>query len=134
MKIGKLAIKAILWTVGTSILGYILLISFLLFGPKLKSYSDRTAFESSQWKVHLESQDPIKLEMVDDLLSRHQLIGMSTKEIEALLGKPPKTKYFKNYEYVYWLGPERSPFGIDSEWLGIKFQNGVVIKADILRD
>lgn len=72
--------------------------------------------------------------MVDDLLSKHNLVGLSTKEVEVLLGKPPKTGYFKDYDYVYWLGPERSTFSIDSEWLGIKFQNGVVVKVDLLSD
>lgn len=134
MKIGKLVLKIGLWIFGIGLFGYILLVSFLLFAPKLNSYANRSSFESSQWKVHLESKDPIKLRMVDDLLSRHNLVGLSTEEIEWLLGKPPKTEYFKDYDYVYWLGPERSAFSIDSEWLGIKFESGIVVKADLLRD
>lgn len=127
-------LKSVLWFAGFGVLGYILLISFLLFGPKITSYADRTSFEVTQWKSHLESQDPIKLRMVDDLLSRYRLIGMNTEEIAELIGVPPKTDYFKDYDYVYWLGPERNAFGIDSEWLGLKFQNGKVINADILKD
>lgn len=119
---------------GIGVFGYILLVSFLLFAPKLNSYANRSSFESSEWKAHLESKDPIKLRMVDDLLSKHNLVGLSTEEIEVLLGKPPKTEYFKGYDYVYWLGPERSTFSIDSEWLGIKFERGIVVKADLLRD
>lgn len=134
MKTWKLVLKICLSMLGIGFLGYVLLISFLLFGPKLKSYIDRTSFESVQWKAHLEDKDPIKIKMVDDLFSRHQLIGMRVDEVEEILGKPPQTNYFKDYDYVYWLGPERSTFSIDSEWLGLKFKDGIVFKADILRD
>lgn len=134
MKHGKLILKIILSLIVVGALGYILLVGSLIFGPQLKSYVNRVSFESSQWKNHLEDRDTIKLKMVDDLLAKHQLIGLDIHKVEELLGKPPKTRYFKDYDYVYWLGPERSAFGIDSEWLGIKFQDGVVIKADILRD
>lgn len=48
MKIGKLVLKISLWAVGIGVLGYILLVSFLFFGPKLNSYVDRVSFESSQ--------------------------------------------------------------------------------------
>jgi len=134
MRLVRLALKAILWALGVSLLGYILLVCYLFFGPRIKSYSNKIPFESSQWKAHLNDRDLAKQKMVDDLMSRHKLVGMSVNEVEELLGKPPTTGYFKDYDYVYWLGPERSVLGVDSEWLGIKFQDGVVIKADILRD
>lgn len=127
-------LKIVLWLAGFGVLGYILLVSFLLFGPQITSYIDRTSFESTQWKSHLNDQDPIKLRMVDDLLSHHHLIGMTAKEVEELLGVPPKTSYFRDYDYVYWLGLERTAFGIDSEWLGVKFEDGKVTQADILND
>ena len=38
----------------------------------------------------------------------------------ALLGEPPKTEYFKEFDLVYYLGPERGFTGIDSEWLVLK--------------
>jgi hypothetical protein len=38
----------------------------------------------------------------------------------ALLGEPPKTEYFKEFDLVYYLGPERGFMGIDSEWLVLK--------------
>lgn len=134
MKFGKLFLKIGLFGIAGLVLGYFLLVSFLFFGPKVKSYADRMPFESSTWKVHLDGKEPTKQYMVDDLLSRYQLVGMRDNEIEELLGRPPQTNYFKDYDYVYWLGPERSSFGIDSEWLGIKFHDGFAIKADILRD
>ena len=134
MKIGKLIFKICLWIIAAGVLVYILLVSFLLFAPKLKSYANQTAFESAQWKLHLTDQDLIKQKMVGDLLSKHQLIGMTKTNVDELLGVPPQTNYFKDFDYVYWLGPERSAIGVDSEWLGIKFDNGTVIKTEILRD
>ena len=136
MRRKKLILKIILWVIGLGVFGYLLIIGFLLLGPSIKSYTTRTPFEAAEWKAHLEDRNPgnpIKLNMVDDLLSQHQLIGMNVAEVDQLLGKPPKTKYFENYDYVYWLGPERG-VGVDSEWLGLKFQNDRVIKVDILRD
>ncbi len=94
-------------------------------------------FNSKVWKASLESEtsaEPVRLDMVDDLLARHKLKGASRTEIEQLLGKPPKTNYFSDYEYVYWLGPERSLLGIDSEWLCLKFSNNQVSEVRILAD
>jgi hypothetical protein len=54
--------------------------------------------------------------------------------LEALLGVPPPTPYFREYDYVYWLGPERGLFSIDSEWLVVKLQNDVVVAAEVVTD
>ena len=35
-------------------------------------------------------------------------------------GVPPPTDYFREYDYAYWLGPERGLFSIDSEWLVVR--------------
>lgn len=130
----KLILKIILGLIGAAILTYLALISFLLFAPKLKSYVNQVTFDSKQWQIHLGDRDTIKQKMVNDLLSKHQLIGMTQSNIDEFLGKPPQTEYFKDYDYVYWLGPERSALSIDSEWLGIKFEKGIVVRVDILRD
>lgn len=130
----KLILKIILGLIGAAILTYLALISFLLFAPKLKSYVNQITFDSKQWQIHLADRDTIKQKMVNDLLSKHQLIGMTQTKIDEILGKPPQTEYFKDYDYVYWLGPERSALSIDSEWLGIKFEKGIVVRVDILRD
>jgi hypothetical protein len=53
----------------------------------------------------------------------------------SLLGTPPPTAYFRDYQFVYWLGPERGFMSIDSEWLAIRFdRNGKVMEARIVRD
>jgi len=60
--------------------------------------------------------------MVDDLLKKHQLVEMSRDQVNDLLGVPPVTAHFREYDYVYWLGQERGAFAIDSEWLVLKFK------------
>lgn len=55
--------------------------------------------------------------MVDDLLSRHNFRGMTREQTVAILGEPDKTEYFRDWDMVYWLGPERGFMSIDSEWL-----------------
>ena len=57
-----------------------------------------------------------------------QIVEKLQVEIDQILGKPPKTNYFNEYDYIYWLGPERGFFGIDSEWLVIKFRNSIEVK------
>jgi len=96
-------------------------------------------FDSEAWKASLARDDddnnPIRLQMVDSLLEQHHLQGMSREQIVALLGKPPETQYFKDSDFVYWLGPERGAFSIDSEWLTIRFdKTNHVREARIARD
>ena len=72
--------------------------------------------------------------MADDLIGSGKLQGLTRAEIFSLLSEPPKTDYFKEYDLVYDLGPERSSISIDSEWLVVKFgQDGRVAKAAIVR-
>ena len=42
-------------------------------------------------------------------------------EIESLLGPADETSYFRRWDFVYWLGPERGFIRIDSEWLVLRF-------------
>lgn len=134
MKIIKLILKLGIWLTAIVFLVHVVLVGSLMFGPMMKSYFERKTFVSAEWKTHLDDRNPIKLQMVHNMLSRHQLIGMSIKDVDELLGKPPKSSYFRDYDYVYWLGPERNFAGIDSEWLGIKFHDGVVVEVKMLID
>jgi len=114
--------------------GHALLILLVLFGPIIGDYSQRTSFDSDRWKAAINEQKPVRLRMVDDLLRRYKLEGMSREDIEQLLGKPPPTGYFREYEYVYWLGPERGFISIDSEWLCLKFSKDIATEVRICRD
>jgi rRNA maturation protein Nop10 len=80
-------------------------------------------FESARWISTPAAFDhtSIRQRMVDDLLRSRRLAGMSRKDVEALLGPPDNTGYFREFEMVYFLGQEREAlFQIDSEWLLIK--------------
>ena len=90
-------------------------------------------FDSTIWKRGftdnfgiIYSLDAIRLRMVDDLLRRYRLRGMTREEVVSLLGAPPEPTYFNEYDFVYWLGPER--------WLAIKFgRDGRVGKTALVR-
>ena len=60
------------------------------------------------WAVYLflnaengDAAQGIRVRMVDDLLARHKLVGMARAQVEELLGVPPATPYFREYDYVY---------------------------------
>jgi hypothetical protein len=120
---------------GSQILGFAIVLALLFGAPVVKDYASRTTFESASWKAeNRRGAEGIRVRMVDDLLRRHRLIGMQRTQLEALLGVPPPTPYFREYDYVYWLGPERGLFSIDSEWLVVKLQNDVVVAAQVVTD
>lgn len=97
-----------------------------------------TFFNSKVWKdapLKDSSDSYVRQKMVDDLLLRYKLVGMKRTELEQLLGQPDNSGYVENYNsYSYILGPERGIFGIDYEYLSIKFKGGKVIAAEIFTD
>jgi hypothetical protein len=112
---------------------YLSIIGFIFFGPSVKSYVQRTEFNSAVWKANLAPNNNIKQRMVHDLLRNHKINGLRVTEVDVLLGIPPKSEYFKECDYLYWLGPE-SGLGVDSEWLCLRIKNGVVEDFKILTD
>ncbi len=93
---------------------------------------DRTAWRDS---ALVYSKHAVRGCMVDDLLRKTTLVGMSRDEIVEVLGVPPATMYFKDYDLVYWLGPERSLMSIDSEWLVIRLDGrSKVSEATVVTD
>ncbi len=100
-----------------------------------ETYCKSIAFETSGWhdKERRRAPEYVRVRMADSLL-KQDLIGRPRREIDTLLGPPDETDYFLDYDYVYWLGPESGMFGIDSEWLGIKFDGDIVTEATLLRD
>ena len=88
----------------------------------VKERYNRTAFDSAKWqdKARINLDDPIRIRMIDDLLKKYSFQGMSREEVANILGEPDKTEYFKEWDMVYWLGPERSLISIDSEWFVLR--------------
>jgi hypothetical protein len=111
-------------------------ILFFIFGvPVIKDYTTRVSFDQAVWKAeNTHAAKGMRVHMVDDLLRKHPLVRMSKGQVDDLLGVPPPTEYFREYDYVYWLGPERGAFSIDSEWLVLKLDNGSVVRAELVTD
>jgi len=93
------------------------------------------AFDSASWRDERSLHDGTRERMADRLVGRHTLQGKTRSEVVSLLGEPPPTGYFSDWDLVYFLGPERGFWSIDSEWLVVRFgQDGRVAEFRIVRD
>lgn len=120
---------------GAQILGLAAILAVLFGEPVVSDYWSRVPFDAAAWKsLNRRDAEGLRAHMVDDLLRRHTLVGMTRAQVDELLGVPPPTDYFREYDYVYWLGPERGPFGIDSEWLVLKYNGDLVVGARVVTD
>jgi len=94
-------------------------------------------FDRRVWTDSVSTYGPLALRgcMVDDLLKSRSLRGQTRASIVALLGEPATASPFGNAALVYWLGPERSPFGVDSEWLIVRLDgSGRVVNYGLVTD
>lgn len=88
-------------------------------------------FSTEQWVDYPQE----RVGIVDNLLKKYQLLGITREEVILLLGEETETDYFKTENnMVYYLGQERSLISIDSEWLVLEFQNDCVTEVNIVRD
>ncbi|MBY0112617.1 MAG: hypothetical protein K2Y21_07335 [Phycisphaerales bacterium] len=112
---------------------------FLAFGGNV-SWSEpeySVSFRSEQWRATPATlaRSSIRLRMVNDLLKNHSPLGLHRDNVVSLLGPPDDTPYFRNYDMVYLLGPERGFFSVDSEWLILKLTpDGRVSEAKLVTD
>ncbi|MFB6356394.1 MAG: hypothetical protein ABEJ65_07755 [bacterium] len=111
------------------VLGSILL---MIFWNQFSTGSE--PFNSETWKQAEKNNSNVRQKMLGDLRNQHQLTGKSREEIAELLGPPTNTGHFKNYEMVYWLGPEQHPYGVDSQWLLLDLEDNVVQKVSVKTD
>jgi hypothetical protein len=92
-------------------------------------------FDSAVWKQVERADDYSRLHMIEHLNLSGQLDGITRNELVALLGPSDDTNYFSEWDYVYWLGPQRSLFGLDSEWLVIRIdRNDRVAEYRVVAD
>jgi hypothetical protein len=92
-------------------------------------------FDSDRWKQAERLDDQVRVQMIDHLVWSGKLDGLSRGELVALLGAPSNAGYFRDRDYVYWLGNERSLFSIDSEWLVVDVDaSGRVSHYEVVRD
>jgi len=90
-------------------------------------------FNSGIWKQN----EAKKIELIDDLVNKKLLDNLPKNEVIELLGNPlTDSGYFKQSgrDMIYYLGPERHPFGVDSEWLLIWLENDEVIRYEVRTD
>jgi hypothetical protein len=93
------------------------------------------AFDPIAWQDEGQVQQGIRLGMADRLIARGTLKAMTRNEVVKLLGEPPKTDYFSDWDLVYWLGPERGFISVDSEWLVLRLGTDErVVDCRIVRD
>jgi len=95
-------------------------------------------FKQSWWRAgETNYADPFhrRNRFADWLVLWSSLKGRSRADVVALLGEPTPTEYFKQWDMVYVLGPERGFIAIDSEWLVIRLDaRGAVREAPIASD
>ena len=116
---------------------YVAMVAWLFWGSAIADRWHRRSFDPTAWrqKDRGDAMWPARLTMVDDLLARHQLRGLSRDSVERLLGPRDDTPCWRDWDLVYWLGPERGLIRIDSEWLVLRLgANGRVSEYRIVRD
>lgn len=93
-------------------------------------YHVRTTFTEKKW---LDNPDG-RTHMVQDLIDKYTLIGMSEEEITAILGPESGTGSFRESDYpdettlIYYIGSESS----NRMWLILPLEGGVV--QDVLTE
>ena len=130
----KVTKKKIWWAlaVGAVLAGAI---AWFLFGDLVQERLNRRDFDPVEWQGQKSMNNDVRIRMVDDLLRRHSFKGMTREQVTAIIGEPDKTEYFKDWDMVYWLGPERGFIRIDSEWLVFRLDSHKkVIDLQIVRD
>lgn len=123
--------RTILWfSLGAGVILLTLLCLGLwpFFGHAVRERLNRERFDPVAWQQKGNLTNAVRIRMVDDLVKRNPLKGMGRAEVLKLLGEPDKTVYFKEWDLVYWLGPERSFLPIDSEWLVIRLNKENLVK------
>ena len=102
-----------------------------LLGAALGIARKGHTFSTEQWLA----EPAERTKIVDDLLENHSPVGMTEEEVLALLGQPSDEMPVTEQDTLcYYLGDERGLISIDSEWLVLSLQDGVVSSADITTD
>jgi len=92
-------------------------------------------FDATAWNDEQQVRQGVRLEMADYIVAQRLLSDKSQSDVVAMLGEPPETGYFADWDFVYWLGDERGWMSIDSEWLVVRFDvRGRVSDYRIVRD
>ena len=91
-----------------------------------------TRFDAERWRqCEIVYEDETeRMYMVDDLLERYSLQGMSRREVRLLLGKPDAEHFCSDADYAYYVGLERGFIQVDPAYLVLRFDEaGKVTKV-----
>ncbi|WP_299674590.1 hypothetical protein [uncultured Dokdonia sp.] len=109
------------------------LLVFLLLINTMGNHFVEREFSSKVWK----KDENKRVEMIDDLISKKVIDDLPAWQMITLLGMPDEDCYFyqSGHDMIYYLGPERSYFSIDSEFLLIWLNDdNFVEKYEIVLD
>ena len=79
-------------------------------------------FDGRLWKL-VGPDDDDRLDMIDDLVDRGRLEGLTRAKVKKMLGEPNDTGRFQPGDLAYRLGLERAYMPVDFEWLIIHFDD-----------
>jgi hypothetical protein len=80
-------------------------------------------FEASLWKspIRVEYGRTTRSEMIKDVLATRSFHGWTRQQVQELLGPGEPAPLSDNrWDFVYYLGADRSFLPIDNEWLGFR--------------
>jgi hypothetical protein len=76
-------------------------------------------FDPVAWSDPARMRQGVRLAMADRFIARRTLQGMTRSEVIKRLGEPSDEGYFKEWDLVYWLGPERGFMSVDFGMAGL---------------
>ena len=133
---GRTSVRPVAFGAGAAA-HYAFMVCLVLFGPTLEDRWHRQRFDSTGWQTNVAENImwPARLTMVDDLLARHELRGLTVDSVTRLLGPAGPTKSWDGWDLIYYLGPERGLLRMDSEWLVLRLDSARRVSAyRIVRD
>ncbi|MFI5387532.1 MAG: hypothetical protein ACHQ50_15595 [Fimbriimonadales bacterium] len=92
-------------------------------------------FDPVAWQDPVRVQQGVRLGMAERIVAWGTLGGKTRQHVIKLLGKRSDEGYFREWDLVYWLGPERGFISIDSERLVVRLgRDDRVSECRIVRD
>jgi hypothetical protein len=109
-----------------------ILLRSALRGP----YSGRYAepFEREAWIAAADDPAGERFLMVDDLLARGLLEGLTLAQAGELLGPPSDTAHFPGRGPCWYLGPEPGALSVDSAWLLLDLRGDRIAGGRVVTD
>lgn len=119
------------------ILAPYLLVLASLGWSRLTERIRRVSFDPVDWSdsAQVHADRPVRIRMIDDLLTRYDFRDWSDSQVVELLGVPPAGSSFGNYDLVYWLGRKRGVLMSDRAWLAFRLDSTrVVVEYKLVTD